>query len=101
MNDTGVFRLCCCRMVCESCQDKIGTGACPLCRIPCAEDHTEQLAQLRRHVENEVPEAITHLGNAYREGRFGLVKSYKKAAKMYRRAVELGNVDAMAVLVGM
>jgi hypothetical protein len=49
-------------------------------------------------VENEVPEAITHLGIAYRRGRLGLVKSDKKAAKIYRRAVELGNVDAMAFL---
>ncbi|EGB02368.1 hypothetical protein AURANDRAFT_17073, partial [Aureococcus anophagefferens] len=35
------------------------------------------------------------LGDAYRRGRYGLVKSEKKAAKIYRRAVELGNVDAM------
>jgi hypothetical protein len=49
-------------------------------------------------VENEVPEAISHLGNAYRRGHYGLVKSDKKAAKIYRRAVELGNVDAMVRL---
>jgi TPR repeat protein len=49
-------------------------------------------------VENEVPEAITHLGNAYREGRLGLVKSDKKAAKIWKRAVELGNVTAMTNL---
>jgi TPR repeat protein len=49
-------------------------------------------------VENELPEAITHLGNAYRYGDYGLVKSDKKAAKIYRRAVELGNVDAMVQL---
>ncbi|EGB07814.1 hypothetical protein AURANDRAFT_27542, partial [Aureococcus anophagefferens] len=42
--------------------------------------------------------AITFLGSAYRLGRFGLVKSDKKAAKIYRRAVELGDVDAMAHL---
>ena len=34
----------------------------------------------------------------YRVGRLGLVKSEKKAAKIYRRAVELGNVHAMAFL---
>jgi TPR repeat protein len=56
---------------------------------------------LRRHVENEVPEAITSLGDAYRHGRLGLVKSDKKAAKIYRRAVELGNVDAMRYLAGL
>jgi hypothetical protein len=49
-------------------------------------------------VENEVPEAITFLGSAYRRGHFGLVKSDKKAAKIWKRAVELGNVDAMIFL---
>ncbi|EGB06459.1 hypothetical protein AURANDRAFT_29265 [Aureococcus anophagefferens] len=36
-----------------------------------------------------------HLGSAYHHGLYGLVKSAKKAAKIYRRAVELGNVEAM------
>ncbi|KAH8072551.1 hypothetical protein JL720_11116 [Aureococcus anophagefferens] len=98
VNTPGVNRICCCRRVCRSCEDKIGTDACPLCRVPCAETQAEQLARLRRHVENEVPEAITFLGNAYRLGRLGLVKSDKKAAKIYRRAVELGNVDSMVFL---
>jgi hypothetical protein len=49
-------------------------------------------------VENEVPEAITFLGIAYRHSYFGLVKSDKKAAKIWKRAVELGNVDAMRYL---
>ena len=90
-----VFLVCCCRRVCRSCENKIGFGACPLCRIPCAETDAEQLARLRRHVENEVPEAIASLGTAYQYGRLGLVKNAKKAAKIYRRAVELGAVDAM------
>jgi TPR repeat protein len=97
MNTPGVFRTCCCRKVCRSCQDKIG-NACPLCRMPRAETEAESLARLRRHVENEVPEAITCLGNAYRRGLYGLVISYKKAAKIYRRAVELGNVEAIVNL---
>ena len=54
--------------------------------------------RLRRHVENEVPEAITNLGSAYRFGRLGLVKSDKKAAKIWKRAVELGDVHAMVYL---
>jgi TPR repeat protein len=49
-------------------------------------------------VENEVPEAITHLGITYRYGQLGLVKSDKKAAKFLKRAVELGDVDAMVFL---
>jgi len=98
VNATRVLRVCCCRTVCQSCQDKIGFEACPLCRIPCAKGNAEDLARLRRHVENEVPEAITFLGDAYCSGRYGLVKSDKKAAKIYRRAVELGNVSAMSNL---
>jgi hypothetical protein len=49
-------------------------------------------------VENEVPEATTFLGDSYRYGHFGLVKSDKKAAKIMKRAVELGDVDAMVRL---
>jgi hypothetical protein len=97
VNGPGVFRVCCCRLVCRSCNKKIET-ACPLCRIPRAESYAEELARLRRHVENEVPEAITFLGDAYRVGQLGLVKSDKKAAKIYRRAVELGDVEAMGYL---
>jgi hypothetical protein len=98
VNDPGMLRVCCCRKVCKSCEDKIGLEACPLCRIPRAENAAENLARLRRHVENEVPEAITFLGDAYRGGRLGLVKSDKKAAKIYRRAVELGDVGAIVNL---
>jgi len=97
VNTPCVYRTCCCRRVCESCEGKIET-ACPLCRLPRAKSHAEQLASLRRHVENEVPEAITSLGSAYRQGYFGLVKSDKKAAKIWKRAVELGDVQAMGYL---
>jgi len=98
VNAPVVLRVCCCRKVCQSCRGKISSGACPLCRLPRAENDAEQLARLRRHVENEVPEAITFLGEAYCRGLLGLVKSDKKAAKIYRRAVELGNVEAMVKL---
>jgi TPR repeat protein len=65
--------------------------------MPCVATNVEELAQLRRHVENEVPEAITCLGTAYREGWYGL-KSDKKAVKLFKRAVELGDVAAMVYL---
>ena len=98
MNETGMLRICCCRTVCRSCEDKIGTDACPFYRLPCPEDSAEQLARLRRHVENEVPEAIKHLASCYAVGSMGLVQSYKKAAKLYKRAAELGNTEAMVNL---
>ena len=95
VNAKSMLRICCCRLVCQSCERKIGNGACPLCRVPCAETDAEDLARLRRHVENEVPEAISYLGWAYRDGQMFLVKSDKKAAKIWKRAVELGDVEAM------
>ena len=94
----GVLRVCCCRKVCNSCQDKIGLEACPLCRIPYAETDAEDLARLRRHVENEVPEAFALMGGAYNNGWLGLVPSPKKSAKFYKRGVELGNVESMLAL---
>ena len=38
------------------------------------------------------------MGNLYRDGDPRIIKSAKKAAKIYKRAVELGNVDAMLSL---
>ena len=46
-------------------------------------------------MDSEVPEAICELGYVYQFGWHGVVRSGKKAEKLYKRAVELGNVDAM------
>ena len=81
VNAMPVLRSCCCRRVCQSCEDKIETDTCPLCRVPCSKTNAEELARLRRHVENEVPEAITFLGNAYYGGRLGLVKTLRNPQK--------------------
>lgn len=75
---------------------------CPLCRAPYPTP-AESLARIRRHAENDVPEAIRALGDAYftpSEAGFRgvVVKSTKKAAKIYKRAVELGEVNAMSAL---
>jgi hypothetical protein len=70
-------------------------AACALCHSFASTSDAEELAIIRRHVENEVPEAINHLAVLYREGEHGLVKSAKKAAKIFKRAVELGDVEAM------
>ena len=53
---------------------------------------------IRRNAEADVPEAITHLAGCYEDGDYGLVKSAKKAAKIYKRAVELGDTNAMTGL---
>jgi hypothetical protein len=59
----------------------------------------QELAVLRRHADNDVPDAIFHLANAYRKGDlYGFVKSGKKAAKLYKRGVELGDDESMLSL---
>jgi TPR repeat protein len=49
-------------------------------------------------VEDDIPEAMYYLGGCYFHGNVGLAKSTKKAAKIWKRASELGNVEAMALL---
>ena len=95
-----VIRMCCCRKICESCHDKVFEKPCPLCRTPWPKGG-ESLASLRRHVENGTPEAMTELAKVYFNGHLGLAKSAKKAAKWWKRAADLGEVDAMRQLVSM
>jgi hypothetical protein len=96
VNENTFFLACCCRTICESCMSKIvDDDVCALCHAPEYRSDADELVLIRRHVENEVPEAITHLACSYRNGEYGLVKSTKKATKIYKRAVELGNVEAM------
>ena len=101
VNDEKVLLCCCCRSICQSCANKIGVGkTCVLCRASPPKTRAEQLTQLRRHVENEVPEAIVRLALAYQHGEINLdiVKSEKKSAKLLKRAVQLGSVVAMEEL---
>ena len=61
VNEVHYMRPCCCLRVCGSCHYKIGYKPCPLCRLPTPTSHAEYLAHIRRHVENDVPEAMCHL----------------------------------------
>mmetsp|Transcript_21176 Transcript_21176/g.70016 ORF Transcript_21176/g.70016 Transcript_21176/m.70016 type:complete len:218 (+) Transcript_21176:3-656(+) len=102
VNEATALRSCCCRRVCDSCDDKIINAKmpCPLCRLPFPSDNAEYLARLRRHAKNEVPEAVGLLGSCYRQGTH-VTKSEKKAVKLYKRAVELGDSVSMLNLGAM
>ena len=90
--------VCCCRRVCESCAKKCRGEPCPFCRAPSPKSEAESLALIRRHVENDQPDAMCMLANLYAGGKCGLVKSMKKAAKIHKRAAELGCLDSMSQL---
>ena len=99
VNESYVLRVCCCRRVCKLCMEKMMNQTCPLCRAPPYTSDAEYLVHVRRHVQNEVPEAIYTLGKIYQEGALGISeKSSKKAVKLLKRAVELGCVEAMNAL---
>ena len=90
---------CCFQRTCSSCADKIGGGACPLCQEwPSPQTDSEDLANILRHVDMHVPEAMTQLGRYYQYGKLGLVKSEKKAMRLYARAAELGDTEATMFL---
>ena len=89
---------CCCRMVCTHCVDKFHGEPCPLCRMPCVTSEAAFVAQIRRHAENDVPEAVYALADMYQQGNSVIVENPKKSAKIFKRAVELGSVDAMNML---
>ena len=88
------LKVCCCRLICKSCALETEGSPCALCRAPPPKDDAELLARLRRHVENDVPDAINELGGVYEDGGFGIVKNTRKAAKLYKRAMELGSATA-------
>ncbi|KAH8074982.1 hypothetical protein JL721_963 [Aureococcus anophagefferens] len=54
----------------------------------------EELAMVRRNVEREDAVAIRHLARAYQAGNWDIAVNLKKAAKLYKRAAELGDADA-------
>ena len=98
VNATTVTRACCCRQTCGSCDAKIGDGPCALCRSPVVAN-SEYVSHLKRHIENGVPEAMNELGEAYVDRKFAkslrLVLSAKRAVKLWEKAAQLGNAEAM------
>ena len=98
VNARAMIMPCCCKAVCTPCDNKLLSASlqCPLCRTPGhVRSAEENLAILRRSVENGIPAAIRQLGRSYVDGSFGLVPSHKKAGRLYQRAVDLGDVLAM------
>ena len=63
--------------------------------MPAPKTRQEDIARLRRHVENDIPEAVNQMGSGYRFGINGFPENHKKAAKIFKRGVELGSVEAM------
>ena len=99
VNELGHFtRVCCCQRICKSCEDKLGKGPCPLCRTPLVKGPMT-VSHLKRHIQDGVAEAMNCLGKLYSQHKlardFDLVRSAKRAVRLWEKAMELGNVGAM------
>ena len=90
-----IFQACCAKTVCKSCSQKTRFRPCPLCRAPWPKTAADYLANLRRHADNDVAEAIGALGRGYITGDIGLKISEKKGMRLLERAADLGDVEAM------
>ena len=79
-----------------ACHDELvsRTAKCPLCLAAQPTTMAEELAMVRRNVEREDAVAIRHLARAYQAGNWEIAVNLKKAAKLYKRAAELGDADA-------
>ena len=55
--------------------------------MPAPKTRQEEIARLRRHVENDIPEAVNQMGSGYRFGINGFPENHKKAAKILKRGV--------------
>ena len=61
-----------------------------------------KLAELRQRANEDDPEALLELGIHLRDGLAGLIRADHRAALLrFRRAAELGNLDAMAGLAAL
>ena len=91
------------RKICGTCSDKLclTNAACPLCRQPLPSSDAEVQAYVNPHVQREVPEALSYLGEMFEYGKNGYPKHAYVAALLYKRAVELGDVNAMARLASL
>ena len=89
--------LCCSKAICSPCSEKLRSerSPCPLCRTPIPKSNEEALAMLRQNKANKNPAAIRELAGYIAKGRLGLTPSQKKAARLYQRAADLGDVQAM------
>ncbi|EJK43952.1 hypothetical protein THAOC_37554 [Thalassiosira oceanica] len=92
--------ICCMKRVCNGCclaADKSGLGnICPFCRTPLAKNDNEVIGMVQKRVDARDPEAISHLGDIYNHGEYGLEKNVSRAFELWSEAAELGSASALA-----
>ncbi|EJK74271.1 hypothetical protein THAOC_04062, partial [Thalassiosira oceanica] len=94
--------VCCMKKVCNGCileaRWRGMLDSCPFCRTKVPDNDASSLAMMQKRADKKDAEAIYQLGNAYRQGHFGMVKDVPRAIEMWTEAAELGSLDAHYML---
>lgn len=99
---TTSYQSCCGKILCGGCMlaaDKeIKRGkmkdCCPFCRMTNPRSGKEIIKRSEKRMKLNDPGGIYALGTHYHLGEFGLPQSTKKAIELWRRAAELGHLEA-------
>jgi len=90
--------VCCMKKVCNGCileaRWRGMLDSCPFCRTKVPDNDESSLAMMQKRADKKDAEAIYQLGNAYRQGHFGMVKDVPRAIEMWTEAAELGSIYA-------
>ena len=109
--DSGkIYQSCCGKTICRACymenwesikkqNEEKSTGkkiafTCPFCREPNPTCCKEEYAQVQARCLQNDHIAITAMGEAYRNGKYGIARDDLKSLDCYIRAIELGSASA-------
>ena len=96
------FKSCCGKVICDGCtfavidgdyergKKKEDIGLCPFCRLPAPHSDEEEVARVKKLMENGNAVAYNQLAGFYDGGLMGLPQDYTKANELYLKAGELG-----------
>ena len=93
------FFTCCMKMVCYGCglaaQKRGMLETCPFCRAPIQHySDSAKLAKIQKRVDAKDPAATSFLANNYCMGGCGLQVNVPRAVELWKKAVELGSIEA-------
>lgn len=99
-----VFQPCCGKDLCRGCLHSTcfshsgGGTPCPFCRRPLPSSDKETIKRIMQRVQVNDARFTSHLGDCYRDGKYGLQVDLSKAFELWLRAEELGSTHPFSSL---
>ena len=94
---------CCGKVICSGCShapvydnqgNVVDNEKCPFCRTPKPTSDEEMIERYKKRMDANDPIATFNVGKYYADGKYGYPQDHSKAFKHWRRAAELGYVEA-------